>query len=107
MAAENTLKKFQRAKGDDTKEVVRNLQTNLEQSLDFTTRSAIIDGRLVGGVDLDSAATKTFLHRLGRQARGAIVVSQEQQGRIEVRGLDSEEVTVYSTTANRATFWVF
>ena len=101
------VKTFQRAHGDDIKEVVRNLQTNLEETLRILPDALIIDGRLLTDVSLPSMTLTNVNHGLGRTPRGAIPTKQSTSANIEVRDFDGQTLSLYATAAVVCDFWVF
>lgn len=82
------------------------LQNNIEKALEKLTESDIIDGRLVPGSSLD-VGTNTVTHRLGRRAKGAMVVAQSGLGDVAVTGLSTSQITVEAENAVTVSFWVF
>ena len=113
MAAENNLVPFQRAQGASIEEKVEELQTNLERCLEFITKSALIEGVLLEGVQLLAVGTgpagaNIVNHKLGRTPRGVVNARKSVVGNAwSIDNMDSKSIAINVNADETVSIWVF
>lgn len=81
------------------------LEDNVANVLEPVLNAAILDGKLVENVNLNTAAS--VQHKLGRVPRGWIVVDRNANAQVWSTAKDKNFLTLSSSGAVVVTIWVF